>query len=117
MEKLVEGSTDGLSIYRISLQAWYAFVQLCGSTVSLGSCTLGYLLCSVSLGLLIEDHNYRTKYTRAFVRRLPYHRSLPILFWLFLARILRWKPPVPQVRNRVIRYRPEHFLHTVGLSG
>lgn len=51
-------------------------------------------------------HVVRTKYTRAFVRQLPFHRSLPILFWLLVARLLRWKPPVPQVRNRVIRYKP-----------
>lgn len=34
MEKLAEGSPDGLSIYRISLQAWYALTLLCGVAVS-----------------------------------------------------------------------------------
>ena len=51
------------------------------------------------------------------MRRLPYHRSLPILFWLLLARLLRWKPPVPQVRNRVIRYLPELPPTYIGLFG
>jgi len=42
-------------------------------------------------------------YTRAFVLRLPLHRSLPIAFWLALGRLLGWRAPVPQVRRRVIR--------------
>ena len=42
-------------------------------------------------------------YTRAFVLRLPLHRSVPIAFWLVVGRLLGWKAPVPQVRERVIR--------------
>ncbi|BDA42592.1 hypothetical protein COCOBI_03-4850 [Coccomyxa sp. Obi] len=41
-------------------------------------------------------------YTRALVLRLPVHRAFPILLWLAIAKVLRWKPPVPQVRSRVI---------------
>ena len=35
--------------------------------------------------------------------RLPLHRSVPIAFWLVVGRLLGWKAPVPQVRERVIR--------------
>ena len=45
-------------------------------------------------------------YTRAFVLRLPLHRSVPIAFWLVVGRLLGWKAPVPQVRERVIRCAP-----------
>lgn len=41
-------------------------------------------------------------YTRALVLRLPVHRAFPILLWLAIAKVLGWKPPVPQVRRRVI---------------
>lgn len=45
----------------------------------------------------------RTIYTQAFVRRLPLHRALPILFWVALSRLFGWKPPVQSVRRRVLR--------------
>jgi len=59
-------------------------------------------------------------YTRAFVLRLPLHRSLPIAFWLALGRLLGWRAPVPQVRRRVIRraapQRPRLRLDMSGLD-
>lgn len=49
-------------------------------------------------------HVRRSIYTQAFVLRLPWHRALPIIMWLTVAKLLRWRPPVPQVRSRVIRH-------------
>ena len=55
------------------------------------------------LAVLMEGCEHRRMYTRAFVLRLPLHRSVPIAFWLVVGRLLGWKAPVPQVRERVIR--------------
>ena len=79
-----------------------SFDKLCMQSMALQLHPAALCLRALTNGL----HVVRTKYTRAFVRRLPFHRSLPIMFWLLVARLLRWKPPVPQVRNRVIRYKP-----------
>ncbi|KAK9909787.1 hypothetical protein WJX75_007427 [Coccomyxa subellipsoidea] len=50
-------------------------------------------------------------YTRAFVLRLPMHRAFPILLWLALAKVLGWKPPVHQVRSRVIAEANQEGLY------
>ena len=112
MEKIADGKPDGLSIFRIPLQAWCAQ----------DGCMLMLLTWRLVLPpeeperssmhlleCLMENEGFkdqawcRKKYTRALVQRLPFHRSLPIVLWLLLARLLRWKPPVPQIRDRVIR--------------
>ena len=112
MEKVADGKPDGLSIFRIPLQAWYAQD---GCTLMLLTWTLllqpeGPEQNSMHFAEnLMENEGFkdqawrRKKYTRALVQRLPLHRSLPIVLWLLLARLLRWKPAVPQIRDRFIR--------------
>lgn len=55
----------------------------------------------------------RSTYTQAFVRELPLHRALPILFWVGLTRLLRWKPPVLPLRRRILHEARREGLGTM----
>ena len=63
--------------------------------------------------LLCSSLPARSTYTQAFVRQLPLHRALPVLFWVALSRLLRWQPPVLPLRRAILREARREGLPTM----
>ena len=70
-------------------------LSMCRSSISIAWRIRGMTVLCLALPA-------RSTYTQAFVRQLPLHRALPILFWAALSRLLRWKPPVLPLRRAIL---------------
>ncbi|KAK9828033.1 hypothetical protein WJX81_003552 [Elliptochloris bilobata] len=97
-----EWRADGLSALADSADVWRVQRQS-DSTVKMEPVQQSMTSEASSIRLHRVSIQEWRMYTRAFVLRLPLHRSLPIAFWLVVGLLLAWKVPVPQVRQRVIR--------------